>query len=184
MTNFLLNTISNGDSWIYSIFSSHIFFRLYGCILQVLFDNACSSFIENKEHYKPLDHDNDSGKIHSRFVHWLHFSIHLFLLNIYFKWNFAYIDISLSLYTSNQKKWQSTEKNVWHKNKLYETRLVVYFSPVDFDDVFFDDELVSFCDVGKLPPSAFFGNNIYKKKVIKIRSWIDSAIIFYLLNVG
>jgi hypothetical protein len=58
---------------------------------------------------------------------------------------------------------------------------IVHLSPVDLDDVFFDDdELFSPCDVGKLPPSAFFGNNIYTKKLLKF----NFRLIFYLLNVG
>jgi hypothetical protein len=44
---------------------------------------------------------------------------------------------------------------------------VVLFSPLDLDDAFFDDEFDSLCDVGTLAPSAFFGNNIYKKKSLK-----------------
>jgi hypothetical protein len=47
---------------------------------------------------------------------------------------------------------------------------LVFFSPDDLDDVFLDDELVSLCDVGALPPSAFFGNKLYKKKPLKFNS--------------
>jgi hypothetical protein len=61
------------------------------------------------------------------------------------------------------------KRNVRYSSKLHEVihcildqswRIFVYFAPVDLDVVFFDDVLVSACDV----PSLFFGNNIYERK--------------------
>ncbi len=63
------------------------------------------------------------------------------------------------------KNGETQRKMVDVKTKS-EVTFVIYFSAVDLEDVFFD-ELVSPFDVGKLPPSAFFGNNIYTKRLLE-----------------